>query len=109
MPTNSRGAAGGPGAVIPIMFIAAALVALFVIPGWASGRLRWLTAHHILVPAASHPMWTLPGGSAGLDGPRVTLLIVLVVIAVAVGGSALWHLGRRTIHRRLTGGDRGVV
>jgi hypothetical protein len=61
----------------------------------------WMVAHHIVVPGASHPMVALPGGDgAGLDGPRLGLLVGVLIALIAWAGSA----SRRAIaSRRVVG------
>jgi len=48
----------------------------------------WLVAHGVLLPAAAHPLFAVPGGSgAGLDGARSAIAgaVLLLLVALVVG------------------------
>ena len=83
-----------------LLFIIGA-IALMIFLGsaglfWSKGVV-WMVAHHIVVSGASHPMVALPGGGgAGLDGPRVGLLVGVLIALIAWAGSA----SRRAIASR---------
>lgn len=85
-----------------VLFIVAC-VALVTVLGsagffWATG-VGWLVEHHVLVPAGQHPLLRIPAGAgAGLDGPRVAIVIGAVLAVLAWAVSAV----RRAIARRGT-------
>ncbi|MBF6333527.1 hypothetical protein [Nocardia transvalensis] len=79
---------------------------LVAVPGWRDPALHWLVDHHVLVTAAAHPIWTLPGDVAGLDARRLVLAAVVVLAVLTFLSSWAWHRHRRLLHSRLTGGDR---
>ena len=56
----------------------------------------WLVEHHVLVPAAVHPVFALPAcAGAGLDAARLAIGAGIVVALIAVAVSA--------VHRRVAG------
>lgn len=100
---NSNPSSSGNGlAATPqeeILLIHVGLAALTVALGsagvlWLKGS-TWLVAHQVLVPAAAHPVLTVPGaGGAGLDLPRVAVAAAVVVALVACALSAAWQAWR---------------
>lgn len=78
-----------------VLFIVAC-VALVTILGsagffWATG-IGWLVEHQVLVPAGEHPLLRIPAGSgAGLDGPRVTIVVGFALAVLAWAVSAVRH------------------
>ncbi len=85
-----------------ILFIVGCVVLVIVLGSagafWAAG-VSWLVEHHVLVSASAHPIVRIPGGSAaGLDGPRVAILVGALVALLAWGVSE----ARRVIARRST-------
>lgn len=65
---------------------------------WATG-MSWLVEHQVLVSAGQHPLLRVPGGAGvGLDGPRVAVVVGVVLAGVAWAVSAV----RRAIARRGT-------
>ncbi len=70
-------------------------VAAAAVTGWAD-TVSWLLAHQVLVPAAEHPLLTVPGSvGAGLDVPRLALAVAAALLAFAgVAGAARRHLAR---------------
>ena len=82
-----------------------ALAAAF--PMLAARATGWLVAHQVLVSPASSPVWALPGADgAGLDARRLTALVAVLVIAVGLSVSGLWHRRARRREYRLRNGDR---
>lgn len=63
---------------------------------WWHRCVKWLLAHAVLIPAASHPALTLPGaGGAGLDPDRLTVLAAVLLAAVTVAISVIRHRSNR--------------
>jgi hypothetical protein len=56
-------------------------------PLWWAKAITWLLAHQVLLPRAEHPLLTLPcSGGAGLDVPRLAVLVgAVLLLAAAVG------------------------
>ena len=47
---------------------------------WGGQAVAWLLEHRALVPARAHPLVVLPSsGGAGLDLPRLSLLLAAVI------------------------------
>lgn len=90
-PSRGSGVANSPDEeVILVVLGALALSALVGSVGvvWVAG-VGWLVEHHILVPAAAHPLLEVPGAAgAGLDLPRVAIAVALLLAVVAVTVSA---------------------
>ncbi|GAB4590035.1 hypothetical protein [Nocardia sp. IFM 10818] len=83
----------------------AVVVILLSQKDFRDGRLRWLVEHEILVAAAEHPIWMLPGEIGGLDLRRLIVLACVLTIIGAYLVSGLWHLRRRLPQLRLIRGD----
>lgn len=88
-----------------ILLTLLAPAAVLALPRWRDHALRWLTDHHILVSATTHPLWTLPGNVAGLDTSRSILAIIALTSAIAALTSWAWHRYQRHLQTRLTAGD----
>ncbi len=82
-----------------IVFVVVAVAAMTAIGSvgvvWLTG-VGWLVEHHVLVPAAVHPVFALPAcAGAGLDAARLAIGAGIVVALIAVAVSA--------VHRRVAG------
>lgn len=78
-----------------IVFVVAAVAAMTVIGSvgafWWTG-VGWLVEHHVLAPAAGHPVFVLPAcAGAGLDGARLAIGAGIVVAFMAMGVSTVHH------------------
>lgn len=63
---------------------------------WFKGS-TWLVEHQILAAAKTDPLVPIPGAAgAGLDSPRLAVLIAIVVAAVVTAASS----ARRAVARR---------
>lgn len=77
-----------------LVLLVLATVLLGSIGGIVSGAWTvaqsWLLEHHVVVPAAADPILALPGGAGiGLDLPRLTVAVGVLVAAAAAGLSVL--------------------
>jgi hypothetical protein len=62
---------------------------------WLKGA-TWLVEHQVLVPSAHHPMVEIPGtGSAGLDLPRLAIVVAALLAGLAIAFSAAYRAIRR--------------
>ncbi len=86
-PSRGSGVANSPDEEVILVVVGAlALSALVGSVGlvWVVG-VGWLVEHHVLVPADAHPLLAVPGAAgAGLDLPRVAILLALLLAVGAI-------------------------
>ena len=86
-PPRGSGVANSPDEEVILVVVGA--LALSTLVGsvglvWVAGA-RWLVEHHVLVPAAAQPLLEVPGAAgAGLDLPRIAILLALLLAMAAV-------------------------
>lgn len=67
--------------------------------GWTRVA-AWLVDHGLLAPSADHPLLPLPGtGGAGLDGARIALIVVSVVVWLLLRSDVLSRRRRIPPHQ----------
>jgi hypothetical protein len=71
-PMNDPGSVSESERVVLTLVALVAVAAGAPLIAWRSAQ-RWLLEQQVLVAAADGPLITLPGGQAGLDGPRLLI------------------------------------